>query len=775
MIVTRAWLNEWIDLDEVSTQKLCETFNAIGLEVDSLTKIRIPQKVVAGKVLSCEKHPDADKLSVCQVDIGSETVQIVCGAKNVAAGQWVPVATIGAVLGEDFKIKKAKLRGVASSGMICSSLEIGLPKIEEGIMVLDESIGLLEAGRALVEYPLLNDDVIDIELTANRGDCLSIHGVARDLSAALNLPLKQKDLSYVMDRRGVARVLALEVRAPYEAALQYRFAETKEIKNSALERFRLALIESLTSIPLQNLLNYAMHESGVLLRAYDFDLLISNEREPVKLIAKESEAGLEALYSPEGELLSVVGVMQSDRAAIHKETKRAILEAAYIDPDLLATKKMGAKIESDALYYRASRGSEPDLNRGMALLGMMISAHGGSLYRGSQNHIPDYEPRRIDLPYAFIDRFIGMQIPPNRSVQILKRLGFGLKSEEDRLILEVPPYRHDIRNRQDVVEEIVRMVGIDHIDAKPLCFVEKRRRNAVTDLIEKRRKYRQKAAALGFFESVHYFFEQRSMLEKYGFEVLPKERALSNPITSELDTLRSTLLLHLMRSAGKNIKNGYRSVALFEVGRVVDSQRREREKIAFIFSAEAEAPSVKNHGKPPMIDLLTFAERIGKVVGEMRLEPAESESALINPFEYADVMIGERRAGFLARLHPEAEKTFDLPKSYICELDFALLPAKKVEVEPFSRYPALTRDLSLMVPDSLPYAEIRAHLEKHKPALLKRFYPIDRFEDAAFGERYNMTLRCLLQSDEKTLEEEEINSVMEEILKTLESLGVTLR
>ncbi len=775
MIVTRAWLNEWIDLEGISTERLCETLNAIGLEVDRLEKIRIPQKVVVGEVLECRRHPDADKLSVCLVDIGSETLQIVCGAKNVAAGQWVPVATIGAVLGENFEIKKAKLRGVESSGMICASTEIGLPKIEEGIMLLDESVGKLEKGMPLASLSLLNDDLIDIELTANRGDCLSIRGVARDLGAALNLPLKEKPPVFEADRRGVARVLALEVVPPYEAALQYRFAETAGIRSDALERFRLALIDMLTSVPLQNLLNYVIHESGILLRAYDFDLLQRSEREPVKLLAKEEKHKLEAIFTEEGEMLSVVGVMQTDRACVSAQTKRAILEAAYIDPDLLASKKMGANVESDALYYRASRGSEPELETGLDLLGTLIAAKGGSIYRGSQNHSPKSEPRRLDISYAFIDTFIGMAVSPTLVVTILKRLGFGVRSEGERLILEVPRYRHDIRNRQDIVEEIVRIVGIDNIDAKPLRFVEKRRLNAVTDRIEKRRRYRQKAAAIGFFESVHYFFEQRSMLEKYGFPLLSKTKELRNPITSELDTLRTTLLLHLMRSAAGNIKNGYRSVALFELGRVVESGRKEREKMAFIFSGEAQSPSVRNHGKPPMIDFLTFAERIGKVVGEIRLEPGESELGLINPYEYAEVSIQERVAGFIARLHPEAEKAFGLPKSYICELDFDQLPSKRVEVKSYSRYPALTRDLSLMIPDTLPYARIREFLERNRPPLLTQFYPIDRFEDPTFGNRYNLTLRCRLQSNEKTLEEEEINAVMEKILEGLASLGVTLR
>ncbi|MGB3751620.1 MAG: phenylalanine--tRNA ligase subunit beta, partial [Arcobacteraceae bacterium] len=193
MIITRQWIQEYIDISKISTQNICKALNSIGLEVDSANRILIPNNVVVGYVESCEKHPDADKLNICQVNIGSKIEQIVCGAKNVAAGQYVAVATVGAILGDDFKIKKAELRGVASNGMICSSTEIGLPKLNDGIMELDNSIGELKIGKELNEYSLINDEIIEIDLTANRGDCLSINGVAREFSTYFNIPTRNTD------------------------------------------------------------------------------------------------------------------------------------------------------------------------------------------------------------------------------------------------------------------------------------------------------------------------------------------------------------------------------------------------------------------------------------------------------------------------------------------------------------------------------------------------------------------------------------------------------
>ncbi len=210
MIITKTWIQDFLDISKLDINNICKTFNSIGLEVDSLQKIRIPSGVVIGFITDKQKHPDADKLSICQVNIGDTSVQIVCGAKNVKKGQYVPVATVGCVLGENFKIKKAKLRGEDSHGMICSSTEIGLAKLNDGILELDNSIGELIVGKELNEYKLLNDDIIELELTANRGDCLSIHGIARELSAYYNISMYEKDVITEYNEFGIGQVLEVE-------------------------------------------------------------------------------------------------------------------------------------------------------------------------------------------------------------------------------------------------------------------------------------------------------------------------------------------------------------------------------------------------------------------------------------------------------------------------------------------------------------------------------------------------------------------------------------
>ena len=228
MIVTRQWLNEFIDISSITTDKICKAFNSIGLEVDSVNKIEIPQGIKIGFVESCEKHPDADKLSICQVNLGTETVQIVCGASNVKAGIFVPVATIGTKLSETFEIKPSVLRGTASNGMICSSTEIGLPKLNDGILPLDNSIGELILGASLSTYPLLNDEIIEIELTPNRGDCLNIIGVAKELSAFFHIPLIELENKIIDDLGAIGRSLDINYLTKTSPSIIFKMVKFQE-------------------------------------------------------------------------------------------------------------------------------------------------------------------------------------------------------------------------------------------------------------------------------------------------------------------------------------------------------------------------------------------------------------------------------------------------------------------------------------------------------------------------------------------------------------------
>lgn len=773
MIITKAWLSEWLEIDGISTHKICETLNSIGLEIESVETLRIPEGVVLGYVKECEKHPDADKLNVCQVDIGNAVVQIVCGAKNVAKGQHVAVATIGAVLGEDFKIKAAKLRGVDSSGMICSSSEIGLPKMNDGIMELDESIGTLELGKPLCEYSLLNDDIIEIELTANRGDCQSVHGVARDLSAGLDTIKVMPAMHYSEDQRGIASVTSLEVDGTPECAISQRFIEAKRLRLPFLKAFRLGCIEESYENVLGAYIAYAKHATGVILRAYEQTALAQEDHSLLKLTKDEN--GFEALFCG-SDKVSTVGISGEKAYAASSDTQ-AVIEASYIDPYYISEKKSNSSIESDDTYYYASRGSEPDLSFGLNYLCTLLSEENdASIFTGSNDYTPEVQEKKLKIEHEFVNKFVGQTMSAVTISKTLTHLGFDVSWDDDAFMVTIPPFRQDVCNVQDIIEELVRIYGIDNITASPLPVTQAHIINDSYVKYMKRNHFRNKAAGVGFFEAVHFIFDNRETINKYGLEMLDESLEILNPITNELNTLRSTLILNLLQSAARNIKYGRKSVKLFEVGQVVDSMRQESTKMAFVFSGEVEAPKVQNHGKPKEVDFFAFADKVASVLGDIELQKAEETFLLASPYEYADIVIGGNRVGYMARVHMNAEQDFDLPRTCICEVDFDALPYGRILANVYSNLPSLSRDLSLLIPKEMPFSKIRSFLDGKIAKEVVSFAPIDIYEDESLGENRSVTVKFQLQSFHETMQEEQISAIMDEILALLNSeFGIGIR
>ncbi len=776
MIITKSWLNEWIEVSDIETDIIVKTLNSIGLEVDRVESYEIPKKVVFGRVIECEKHPDADKLSVCKVDIGTSIRQIVCGAKNVRKDLYVAVATIGAKLPNGLEIKHATLRGVDSEGMICSAGEIGLPDFFDGIMEIDGSIGKFELGDEVCEHPIFSDDIIEIELTANRGDCLSIRGIARDLSAAFNRPLKENcDENFNEKKQGIGRVFSLLHKNNLDVSMLYKAADLHEIETPFVIKLRLAQVEEDAKTPLEAFIRYATHATGVILRAYDYEFFKTEEQKSAKGELKK-EDGYIALYAKKR--ASIVGVNQCEASKVKEDTKVAILEASYIAPESVSKMMMEHKLPSDHVYYRSSRGSEPDLDLGMNYLLTMLSRYSGvEFFSGDIELNDEYEKKVVSITKEEIDSFIGMSVEKSRITNILKNLGFKLqKSSNDIFVLYVPKFRHDISNKQDIVEEIVRLVGIDNITSKPIEFVEANRLTDDYYAYKKRVHYRQKSAGCGFFEAVHFVFDDSTKLQKYGFEVVSEELALVNPIVNTLDTLRPTLLHWLLQSASNNRKNGFESIRLFEIGSIFNTQREESLKAAYIVSGAIESDKLSNSGKPKVVDFEYFTQKISDIIGSFELKPKTPSHQLAHPYQCAEIIQNGKSVGELFKLHPLVAKELDLDDTYLCELDFNALEYSLKCAKESSKYQASTRDLSLLVPKELSYDKIKETIKALELENLVRFYVVDRYEDSALGEMVSLTLRFVLQSMYKTLEEDDIVAVMDKVLEALnKEFAITLR
>ncbi|MDR2341773.1 MAG: phenylalanine--tRNA ligase subunit beta [Campylobacteraceae bacterium] len=787
MIITRNWLNEWIDLGERSTDELCKTLNKIGLEVSSVTKYRMVEHCVVGFVKAKEQHPNAEKLSVCNIDVGQdEDLQIVCGAKNVAQGQFVAVALDGCKLPNGMLIQQTVLRGVKSQGMICSSTELGYPKINDGIMILDSGFKELKPGIPLISIPEFRDDVIEIELTPNRGDCLSVYGIARDLCAVYNSKIKIPPvLPDDLDQIGIGRVLELSVKGDTNVSLIYKVLHQKELKGSTIMDLRLAMIGNDANKSLiDKYLSYATHATGVILRAYKMSAFeevkskntnIVNENRKVEIVVKKDENGLDAVFGKEQ--VSCVGVWQNKNSKPDIDDDLIIVEASFIDPYVLGQNGARNIKESDYTLFLSLRGSETNLDFGINYLGILLSSTSKvGILTGSQSTIKEKTLKQINIDFEDVFNIIGAEINKTDIISILKNLGFYpiFRPEQNTFVIDIPSFRHDIANIQDICEEIVRIVGIDNINSKPFKFIETNRVNSVYKNFEKKKFYRYKAVAAGFFENVSYVFTDRNKQLSYGFVCIDEDLELVNPITNELNTLRTTCTLNLIEAASNNIKAGKKSVNLFETGKIFDAKRNEKVVLAFISSGESELPSPVNHGKPAEVNFALFLQKISAVLGNFEIIPAKPDNRFYSPYEFGEIVIDGKSAGFAGRA--AAAKDYDLGKTYICEVDFDKLNYERKIAKPYSKLPSVSRDLSLLVSKKIAYKDISQCIKERAPKELREFYPIDIYSDDSLGDKQSITLTFVFESDEKTFVDEEINGFIDQILEgLLIVLKVTIR
>jgi phenylalanyl-tRNA synthetase beta chain len=773
MIITRTWLEEFIDISKISTEEICKTLNSIGLEVDSVEKLSIAPKVVIGKVLEKVKHPDADKLNICQVDIGEQTVQIVCGAKNVDAGQFVPVAVVGCDLGNDFIIKAAKLRGVESNGMICSSTELGLAKLNDGILELDNSIGKLILGKELKEYSKLNDEIIEVELTANRGDCLSIYGMARELSAYYNIPLIECEKQLKHNDLGIGQVLEIEADSNINSTLLFKAIDFTQFSFSVLHKLRTSIIGKYQEgNDVKNALTYATHTIGVILNAYSKEKTIQGNKLSILKIKKD-DLGFDNVYG--SEQLSKICVEHKD---INPDDTNFIIEASYINPEYISKKVFETKIKTGEVYYKASRGSEPDIEFGLDYFSSFVSKYGASIYRGSESFIEDIEKLTLDISVRKINAIIGQEISKIDIEKILTALGFEVKDTIDNvLVVKVPYFRHDIKNVADITEEIVRIIGIDNIIAKPLQIDEVNRVNKTSNDLIKKNKLRFKAIENGFYETLTYVFSSKENLQKYGFKTVKDELELINPIVKELNTYRTTMLLNLVEACANNFKVGARSTAFFEIGTVFDENRNESKKISFIQTGNAESEDVSNAGKPKNIDFFTFSKKILNTIGKFELEAmTQIDNSFIHPFQNANIIIDGNVVGYICKLHPSVCTDFDLNDTFIAQVDFEAISNDIVKTNAYSKFQSSKKDLTIITPKSMEYKEIKKAINSLNNTNIKQFNLIDIYNDEKLGDSESLTIRFVLQNDEKTMEDEDITSTMNSILNVLnEKLSIGLR
>ncbi|GAA7493322.1 phenylalanine--tRNA ligase subunit beta [Helicobacter pylori] len=736
--------------------KLCEDLSCLGLEVESCIPCVAPKNVVVGKILEKAPHKNAEKLSVCQVGVGKEVLQIVCGAKNVAPNQFVPVALNGALIGST-TIAKTELRGVESCGMICSSAELGFPKINDGILELDESVGELVLGKELNEYAPFNTHVLEISLTPNRGDCLSVLGVAREVSAFYHTPLKPiKALNFTPK----SDLITLSADKNIESHLAYYLVCNHSLKTPLKVKLSLAHNNALSENDLNNFIEFSTHFSGVIMNAYSLNIT------PIDLSVKNDENNLESVYINH-QKRSTIAIKHQDQKDL---SEHLLLEASYIDPISLSLKLHALKDKTlqkdNALIYRSARGSNPNLLDGLNFL----SAHLKAAILESKQTQHSLKDRSIKFKLEDITEILGLAVEEEKIQGILKSLGFKVSVKESNSkpqILEVvaPNFRHDIKTIQDIAEEILRFVGIDHLISKPLHCVSSKNSNPHYDTHRFFENLKHKALACGFKEVIHYVFYSKEKQQKLGFEVLEDSLELQNPITTELNTLRTSLVCGLLDASLRNKNLGFKSIALYEKGSVYNAEREEIQKLGFLASGLQKKESYPD-AKGKAWDFYSFAECVSKVIGDFSLEKLTTQAPINHPYQSAKIIQNHKIIGVIAKIHPKVIQELDLFESYYAEIDASKLKCPAMLLKPFSIYPSSVRDLTLIIDENTAFSRIKKALKDAQIPNLSEILPLDIFKES--DNTIALSVRCVIHSLEKTLNDEEVNSAVQKALEILE-------
>ncbi|GHR65881.1 phenylalanine--tRNA ligase beta subunit [Helicobacter pylori] len=748
-------LNVFVDTPK-DIAKLCEDLSRLGLEVESCIPCVAPKNVVVGKVLEKAPHKNAEKLSVCQVGVGKEVLQIVCGAKNVAPNQFVPVALNGALIGST-TIAKTELRGVESCGMICSSNELGFPKINDGILELDESVGELILGKGLNEYAPFNTHVLEISLTPNRGDCLSVLGIAREISAFYHTPLKPiKALNFTPK----SDLITLCAGENIESHLAYYLICNHSLKTPLSVKLSLAHNNALSENDLNNFIEFSAHFSGVVMNAYSLDAT------PIDLSVKNDENNLESVYINH-QKRSTIAIKHQDQKDL---SECLLLEASYIDPISLSLKLHALKDKTlqkdNALIYRSTRGSNPNLSDGLNFLSTHLKA---SILESKQTKHA-LKDRTLKFKLEDITEILGLAIEEETIQGILKNLGFKVSakvSNSKPQILEVvaPNFRHDIKTIQDIAEEILRFVGIDHLISKPLDSVSNKKSNPHYDTHRFFENLKHKALACGFKEVIHYVFYSKEKQQKLGFEVLEDPLELQNPITTELNTLRTSLVCGLLDASLRNKNLGFKSIALYEKGSVYNSKREEIQKLGFLASGLQKKESYPD-AKGKALDFYSFAECVSKVIGDFSLEKLTTQAPINHPYQSAKIIQNHEIIGVIAKIHPKVIQELDLFESYYAEIDASKLKRPAMLLKPFSIYPSSVRDLTLIIDENTAFSKIKKALKDAQIPNLSEILPLDIFKES--NNTIALSVRCMIYSLEKTLNDEEVNSAVQKVLEILE-------
>jgi len=780
------WLRQHVPT-LATRERLVEVLTAIGLEVEDVTVLgEALDGVVVARIVSAEKHPEADRLQVCQVDAGGgELLQIVCGAPNARPGLAAPLATIGTKVGE-LTIKAAKLRGVASNGMLCSARELGLDADASGLLELPDGA---PAGMPLAEYLGLPDASIEIKLTPNRADCFSLRGIAFDVAAAVGSEVAAFDAAPVAATIESALPVVLEAGADAPRYLG-RIIEGVDAATPTpawmAERLRRSGIRPVSL--LVDVTQYVMLELGQPMHAFDRDLLAgpvgvrrARAGETLKLLdGRDATLDSEFLAITDADrVVALAGVMGGFDTRVTEATRNVFLEAAHFAPAAIIGRSRRLGLHTDAAH-RFERGVDPALPRTAIELAtrLILEIAGGQpgpvTEAVLEAHLP--QPQTIVLRRARLARVLGMEIGDAEVARILRALGMEVADIDEGWRVLPPTRRFDIAIEEDLIEEVARIHGYDTI---PTTLPGGAARIAApSETCAGEDELRAQMVARGYFEAVNFAFVDQGLLEAW--QATAGVVALANPLSTELGMMRTQLLPGLVAAAGRNLARQQSRVRLFELGKVFAASGEgeapvETPRIAAVIQGDAHAEQWGVPARPADFhDLKGDLESLAACVGA-RLEYRASDAAHGHPGRSAEVVrvdAGEpQRLGWIGELHPRLLRALDLEGTLLAfELDLDILrPRTLARAGAPSRFPSVRRDLAFVAPEGVPWAALEATIRQAAGPLLADLRLFDRYVGKGVDPGFrSLATGLILQDNSRTLTESDVDVAVAAVIAALQ-------
>jgi phenylalanyl-tRNA synthetase beta chain len=793
MKISENWLREWVN-PSISSDDLVAQITLAGLEVDEVLPVASEfSGVVIGEIISAEPHPNADKLQVCQVFDGIEAFQVVCGAPNARAGIKIPFAKIGAILGADFKIKKAKLRQVESFGMLCSASELGLSDDHDGIMELPSSA---KAGEDFRAFLGLDDQIIDVDLTPNRSDCLSISGLAREVGV-LNktdvTPVKVIPAQVVIDDTFSVRVDAADACPRYLGRVVRGVDVSAQTPLWMVEKLRRSGIRSID--PIVDITNFVMLELGQPMHAFDLANLsgsvvvrMATAGEKITLLDGQEIALREdtLLIADEKTPLAIAGVMGGKGSGVNEETKDIFLESAFFTPLALAGKARSYGLHTDS-SHRFERGvdatlQEKAIERATALVVEIAGGQVGPITHAvNKASLP--EAAVVTLRRKKLDQYLAMSIDKDLVTDILTRLGLEMIEVTDEVWLtKAPSHRFDIAIEADLIEEVARIYGYDNLPSSmPQAAVN------FTPLSETKAQIQVLRSILvsqGYQEAVTYSFIDPVLSKQFLPEIEPVP--LANPISADMGVMRPSLVPGLVKAYLHNQNRQQSRVRLFETGRrfigSVDALDKldQQQQISGLIAGSRDAEAwYHNSEKVDFYDLKAHVEALFALNdgGKPSYEP--SNCIFLHPGRSADIFVEGKFVGVIGELHPQLSKELGVNQPlYVFDIALsAVLQASLPEYKAVSKFPEVRRDLALLVDRAVAVSELEKVILSSAGDALKSVLVFDVYQGQGIDEsKKSVALGLTWQHPSHTLSDEKVNNSVEQTVAALfDQLGAVVR